>query len=173
MTLMKCEDASNELIAYAGRRTDAARSRQLEKHLAGCTACRTRVEEFRALSNVLDELPSVEPSFAFDARVRQRVAAEPERGWFGRLVPQPRLALSAAMLVLLCVWVVRMEPYKMGTSVPPSQAAMQQEDFNAIQNLDVLENYDVLTKFEALAEAPAAPASQQDKTQQDGGKAND
>jgi anti-sigma factor RsiW len=172
---MKCEDAANGLIAYAGGKADAAQRRELEKHAAGCADCRMRMEQFRALSSVLDELPAVEPSFAFDARVRLRVAAEAERGWFARIVPQPRLALSAAMLMLLSVWVVKMQPYKTGTTgatVPVTEAAAQAEDFNAIKDLGVLENYDVLTKFDALAETPAAPASQPNKTRDDG-KAND
>jgi len=169
---MKCEDATNELIAYAGGRTDSARRRELEKHAAGCGECRTRMEQFGALSSVLDELPAIEPSFGFDARVRQRVAAEPQRGWFGSLVPQPRLALSAAVLVLLGVWVVKMQPYKTGTPAPMAQAASQQEDFNAIQDLGVLENYDVLTKFDALSETPAA-TSQPGKIQENNRKAND
>jgi anti-sigma factor RsiW len=168
---MKCEDATSELIRAAGGRTDSAERRELEKHVTGCAACRTRLEEFRALSSMLDELPAVEPSFGFDARLRQRVAAEPKHGWFAKLVPQPRLALSAAMLVLLAVWVVKMQPLRQGTSVPPAQAATQQEDFNAIQNLDVLENYDVLTKFDALAQPAAAP--EPEKVEPDNGKAND
>jgi anti-sigma factor RsiW len=169
---MKCEDATNELIAYAGGRVDSARRRELERHAEGCTECRTRMEQFGALSSVLDELPAVEPSFGFDARVRQRVAAEPERGWFGRILPQPRLALSGAMLVLLAVWVVKMQPLWQGTPVPTTQTSTQQEDFNAIQDLGVLENYDVLTKFDALAETPVNATAQPGKQQNDG-KAND
>jgi len=103
--------------------------------------------------------------------VRQRVAAEPEFGWFGRLVPRPRLALSGAMLVLLAVWVVKMQPYKMGPSAPVAQESVQPEDFNAIKDLGVLENYDVLTKFDALAEPSAA--AQPGNATQDSGKAND
>jgi anti-sigma factor RsiW len=169
---MKCEDAANELIAAAGGRTDSAQDRELEKHAAGCSDCRARLEDFRALSSMLDEDASVEPSFGFDARLRARVAAEAERGWFARLVPQPRLALSGAMLVLLALWVVKMQPLRQGSSESAPPVAAQQEDFNAIQNLDVLENYDILTKFDALAQAPAA-AEQTDKDQRNEGKAND
>jgi anti-sigma factor RsiW len=169
---MKCEDATNELIGYAGGRSDSAKRGELEKHVAGCEGCRTRWEEFRSLSSVLDELPAIEPSFGFDARVRQRVSAEPERGWFGRFIPQPRLALSGAVLVLLALWVVKMQPLRQGTSVPMTQATVQQEDFNAIQNLDVLENYDMLTKFDALAGNPATPQQGSDTGQNDG-RAND
>ena len=42
-------------------------------HLAACPACQLRVNEFRAVSGLLDELPQIEPSPAFDARVRARV----------------------------------------------------------------------------------------------------
>jgi anti-sigma factor RsiW len=169
---MKCEDAKNELIALAGGRIDSAKRSELDKHVAGCTDCRKRLEEYRALSSLLDELPAVEPSFGFDARVRRRVAEEPAQGWFAKLVPQPRLALSGAVLVLLAVWVVKMQPLTLGTSVPMAQVAAQQEDFNAIQNLDVLENYDVLTKFDALSEA-SGTAPQTEPAQSNHGKTND
>ena len=76
---MKCEEVSKELIAYLDRRANSAERREVEEHLAGCAACRTRAEEFRRVWSVLDELPAIEPSFGFDARVRQRVAAEPQR----------------------------------------------------------------------------------------------
>jgi len=34
-------------------------------HLVGCAACRVRVNEFRAVGDLLDELPVIEPSGAF------------------------------------------------------------------------------------------------------------
>ena len=100
--IMKCEEVSKELIAYLERRANSAERREVEEHLAGCAACRTRAEEFRALWSVLDEVPAIEPSFGFDARVRQRVAAEPqpELVWVVRAASRG-LALSAALLVAL------------------------------------------------------------------------
>jgi anti-sigma factor RsiW len=160
---MKCEDAERELIGYLGGMGNRAERARVDEHLATCLACRAKAEEFRALSSTLDELPGIEPSFGFDARVRAAVAAtEPNRGWFTWL-PQPRLALSAAFLVALSVWVVRMEPQRIGPAVTPTNAAaQQQEDFNAIKDLGVLENYDVVTNMDALSElAPAHPADQQ------------
>jgi hypothetical protein len=105
----------------------------------------------------MDEMPAIEPSFGFDARVRQRVAAEPARGWFGWLVPQPRLALSAAMLAVMAVWMVKTSPVKTGDLAPI--VGVQQEDFNAIKNLDVLENYDVVTSMDALSQLAPSVAS--------------
>jgi len=150
--MMKCENVSKELIAYLDRRASSAERLVVEKHLAECASCHMRAEEFRKLWDVMGEMPVIEPSLSFDARVRQRVAAEPRRGWMGWFVPQPRLAFSIAFLLMLSVWIARMpgQPVAPGTAAPVVSA--QQEDFNAIKDLGVLENYDVVTKMDALSE---------------------
>jgi anti-sigma factor RsiW len=148
---MKCEDVSKELIAYLDRRANSAEREQVETHLAECAACRKRAEEFRRLWNMLDEVPLVEPSLGFDARLRQRIAAEPRRSWFNWLVPQPRLAFSMALLLALSIWLARVPQENLAT-LPPTE----QQQFEMIKDLDVLENYDVLTKFDALSELPPA-----------------
>ncbi len=147
---MNCNDVSKGLIAYLDRRSDSADRQEIEQHLTACSDCRGRAEQFRALWGVIDEMPVVEPSFGFDARVRQRVAAEPARRWFEWIVPQPRLALSAALLAVIAVWMVRTSP--VNTRVEPTTASVQQQDFNAIKNLGVLEDYDVVTSMDALSE---------------------
>jgi anti-sigma factor RsiW len=170
---MKCEDVSKELIAYLDGRASSAEREKVEGHLAGCAACRSRAEEMRKVSMLLGEVPAIEPSFGFDARVRQRVAAEPRRGWFGRLVPAPRPAFAVALLIALTVLVAKLPSNRapVGTTATAS-AQEQEEDFNAIKNLGVLENYDVLTKFDALAEAPATSSQPAGKPQQ-GDESND
>ncbi len=168
---MKCEDIGKGLIAYLDRRASSADRRVIEEHLAGCAACRKRAEEYRKVWMALDEVPAIEPSFAFDARVRQRVAAEPQRHWFGWFVPQARLAFSAALLLALTVWLAKLPP---SNPVMPGATAQAQEeqDFNAIKDLGVLENYDVLTKFDALSQSAAA-SMHPEKAQQDDSTAND
>lgn len=158
---MKCEDVSKELIAYLDRRANSAERTQVEEHLGGCVECRTRAEDFRRLWSVMDEVPAIEPSFGFDARVRARVAAEPRPRWFGWLVPQPRLAFAMAMLLAVGVWMAKLPP-----TVVDNPTAMKTQDFEAIKDLGVLENYDVLTKFDALSELPTG-APDSDKPQQD------
>jgi len=153
---MKCEDVSKELIGYLDRRANSAERRQVEEHLTECAACRTRAEEFRELWSVLEEVPAVEPSFGFDARMRQRVAAEPRPRWFG-FVPQPRLAFSMALLFALSVWMAKLPP---SNTIPASaSASAESEQFQAIKDLGVLDNYEVLTKFDALSELDA-PATE-------------
>ena len=152
---MKCEDVSNELIGYLERRANSAERREVEEHLAGCAACRARAEEFRAISNLMGEMPAIEPSLGFDARIRERVAAEPQRRWFTWMVPQPRLALAAVLLIALTVWVEKLPPSNPVTLAPTTNAATSDQDFDAIKDLGVLENYDVLTKFDALSQTPS------------------
>jgi anti-sigma factor RsiW len=176
---MKCEDVEKSLIAYADDVAAPAERRDVESHLADCAACRARVAEFRAVSSLLGELPAIEPSFGFDARVRQRVAAEPQPGWFAWLVPQARLALSAAMLVALTVLMLKLPgnrsqaPVPVASTAAPATASSDQ-DFEAIKDLGVLENYDVLTKFDEMSESAAAIAPQlKGKTQSSEPTSND
>lgn len=158
---MKCEDVSKELIAYLDRRANSAERTEVEEHLTSCAACRMRAEEFRKVWNVLDEMPIEEPSLGFDARIRQRIADEPRPGWFRWFVPQPRLALSMALLVALCVWVSRL-PRDYPTATIPAPVTEQQQ-YQVIENLGVLENYDVLSKFDALSELPVPAATDKSK----------
>jgi anti-sigma factor RsiW len=161
---MKCEDVSKELIAYLDRRANSAERQEVEAHLTSCAACRTRAEEFRKVWNVLDEMPIEEPSLGFDARIRQRIADEPRPGWFRWFVPQPRLALSMALLAALCVWISRLpRDYPTTATVPVPAVATEQQQFQVIENLGVLENYDVLSKFDALSELPVPPEPAQPK----------
>lgn len=152
---MKCQEVANGLIAYLDRRTNSAERQEIEEHLATCSPCRLRAEEFRKVWTVLDEVPSIDVSLGFDARLRQRVAAEPRARWVGWFVPQLRLAFSMALLIALSVWVAKMPP---ATSLENELGAKQQ--FEMIKDLPVLENYDVLSKFDALSELGPAPATQ-------------
>ena len=124
-------------------------------------------QEFRRLSVVLDELPRIEPSGAFDAHVRQRIAEEPRASWFGWIVPAPRLRVFSGVLVgafgMDCA-------IRAGIPEATTGAAQSEQDFRVIKDLDVLENYDVVKNFDALSELPVAqqtqtqPDQQQDKS---------
>jgi anti-sigma factor RsiW len=168
---MKCEEVSRELIAYLDRRANSADRKQVEEHLLACGACRTRAEEFRNLWTVLEEMPAVEPSFGFDARMRQRVAAEPRPQWFRWFVPQPRLAFSMALLLVLSVWMAKL-PQRSEVVAPAPSTASENEQFQAIKDLGVLDNYEVLTKFDALSELTPSPVQPEEKPQQNRPAAN-
>lgn len=91
---MSCGKMETRILAYVDGRLKENERAEVDKHLSGCAACRLRVNEFRAVGDLLDELPMIEPSGAFNARVHALVAAEPsrKRSWFAWLTPSPRIA---------------------------------------------------------------------------------
>jgi anti-sigma factor RsiW len=120
---------------------------EMEKHLATCGACQLRVNEFRSVHALLDELPMIEPSAAFDLRVHARVAAEPvKQSWWAWFAPSPRVAFAASMLLLATVWIGSRTPQ----DNPLSAADIDKID----QNMQVLENYDLISDFAPLSELP-------------------
>ncbi len=149
---MSCGQMEKKILGYVDGRVKESERLEMEKHLETCAACRLRVNEFRAVSGLLDELPTIEPSAAFDLRVHARVAAEPvKQSWWAWFAPPPRVAFAASMLLLAMVWI--------GTRSGPNQPQIAQDD------IPVLENYDVLSNFEPLTELPQ-PVQADDATQQ-------
>jgi len=146
---MSCARMESKILGYVdGRLKDSERA-EMAKHLAACAACRLRVNEFRAVSGLLDELPVIEPSEAFDLRVHARVAAEPaKQSWWAWFAPSPRVAFAASMLLLAMVWLGSRPP------VPPENSLSATEIEKLNQNMPVLENYDVLSEFAPLSELP-------------------
>lgn len=156
---MSCTRMETKILPYVDGRLKESERLEVEKHLAGCSACQLRVNEFRLVSGFLEELPQIEPSAAFDVRVRARVAAEPKKqSWWALFQPSPRVAFAASLLLLATVWIAR-RPAEFG---PPTA----QDEASINENLPVLENFDVLSDFGALTELP--PPVQQD----DGGAVN-
>lgn len=154
---MNCGQMENRLIAYLDGKANRTERREVEAHLAACAACRTRAEEFRLVCGVLDEVLMNEPSPAFGARLRARLAAEPpRRSFWAWLKPSPRLAFAASMLLVASVWISSLPQAPRQDSVTPNADA----EFRMIKDLPVLEDYDVLANFEALSELPAQPSAE-------------
>ena len=143
---MSCTRMESKILGYVDGRLKESERLEMEKHLSACGACQLRVTEFRAVSGFLDELPEIEPSPAFDVRVRARVAAEPvKQGWWAWFTPSPRVAFAASLLLLATVWI---------GSRPTDRTLTAAEEAQINQDLPVLENYDVLSDFGALTELP-------------------
>jgi anti-sigma factor RsiW len=149
---MSCERIENRILSYIDGRLKESERQDVEKHLASCSACQLRVEEFRAVSGLLDELPVIEPSPAFDARVHALVAAEPvKQSWWVWLHVSPRVAFAASMLLLATLWLgFRQHPQP----APPFGGNAQVADEQMMEDLPVLEDHDVLSNFEPLKELP-------------------
>jgi anti-sigma factor RsiW len=146
---MSCSKMENKILGYVDGRLKEGERLEMEKHLAACPTCTLRVNEFRAVNSLLDELPVIEPSPAFDVRVRARVAAEPvKQSWWAWIAPSPRVAFAATMLALAIFWV--------GLSQQPLPAELigPQADTQLMSDLPVLEDHDVVSSFEPLKELP-------------------
>ena len=160
---MSCEKMEARILGYADGRLKESERLDAEKHLAVCGACRLRVNEFRAVSSLLGEVPLIMPSEGFDARVRALVAAEPvKQSWWAWMNFSPRVAFAASMLLLATLVV----GYWGRTPVPPAINGPE-ADAQMMQDLPVLEDHDVLQNFEPLKSLPAAVQDDDsDNTQQ-------
>ena len=144
----------NKILGYADGRLKEGERLDVEKHLATCAVCRLRVNEFRAVSGLLDELPMIEPSAAFDVRVRARVAAEPvKQSWWAGFLPSPRVVFAASVLLLASVLI--------GKYSAPNQPQVAQDDIPVLENYDVLSNFDVLTELPQPVQADDTQQSNQ------------
>ncbi len=164
----KCASIESQLVACLDGRAKPAERHAVEQHLAGCAECRQRADEFRATWSVLEDLPEISPSPSFDAAVRARIAAEPERRSFWRLLPSPRLAFAVTALVALSVWLsssprTKIIPATASQLSSYSEQKSVDSDFGMIKDLPVLENYDVVSKFDALSELNVPPATPSDR----------
>jgi len=147
---MSCERMESRILAYMdGRLKDSERA-EAEKHFAACAVCRVRVNEFRAVSDLLGELPMVEPTPAFDVRVRARVAAEPvKQSWWAWFRPSPRITFAASALLLAMMWIgYRSQP------IAPLPINPDDADASMMQDISVMEDHDTLANFEPLKELP-------------------
>jgi len=166
---MNCGHMEKKLVAYLDGNLAIAERRQMEAHLTICTACQERAAEFRSVWDVLDELPALEPSTAFDNRVRARVRQEPIRaGFWSWIVPSPRMAFAVTALLIASIWLSSFQPGRLAVTHPPAGASVQntEAEFGMIKDLPVLEDYDVLTSFDALSELPAQQSSQSQPSNQ-------
>jgi anti-sigma factor RsiW len=161
---MSCSGMEKWMMPFVDGRLKPSEQREIEVHLASCATCRLRVNEFRAVAGLLDELPQIEPSVAFDARVRARVAAEPvKQSWWAAFAPSPRAALAASMLLLAAIWI---ESRPRPATGEHQNAAVNPASIDP-NDLPLLENYDILANFEPLTELPQ-PVQGDDSDEVDG-----
>ena len=158
---MSCRRMENRILTYVDGRLKESERLEVEKHLSACGACQLRVSEFRAVTSLLDEVPQIEPSAAFDVRVRARVAAEPvQQGWWAWFTPSPRVAFAASLLLLATVWIGYEQPQLSFENSKEADAQMMQE-------MQVLDDQDVISNFDPLKDLPQ-PVPPEDQTNQTG-----
>ena len=159
---MSCNRMESRILPYVDGRLKASEMKEVEAHLKTCAACELRVSEFRAVAGLLDDMPQIQPSGAFDARVRARVAAEPvKQSWWSVFAPSPRVAFAASMLLLATVWFGS----RPNDPLEPTKNGVEQEA-QVVSDLPVLENFDVLSNFDALSDLPQPVSDESNQQQQ-------
>lgn len=149
---MKCELIAGDMIAVLDGRASALQRQKVDAHAMECGTCRERLEGFRTVWSALEDVTVAEPTLGFDARLRRRIAAEPQQRFWESLLPAPRLAFAMAALLSVSVWMARL-PVDVTT-------AKSQDEYTMIKDLRVLEDYDVISNFDALSELPPAQPAQ-------------
>jgi anti-sigma factor RsiW len=143
---MGCAKTLSGILPYIDGRLQAKGRAEIEEHLATCAYCRLRAEQFRAVAVLLDQLPVIEPSLAFDARVRALAAgAAAKQGWWPLLKASTRVALAASVLLLAALWLGFYERSRV-PALPWSDSRIADEQM--MQDLPVLEDHEVLSNFE-------------------------
>lgn len=149
-----------QVIPYLDRRLEAGERADVERHLGACTECRTRLDELRAVMEVLGEWPAVEASAGFTAAVRARLEAEAQpaarvpmhRDW--RWVYAGGLGVAAVVLLVVAFWgpVPPTTTPAGGRGQTAAVTGEEATDELATTEPVLLEDYELLRDFDVLFE---------------------
>lgn len=129
---------------------------EIGDHLAGCAACRGKMEEVRQTMALLDEWRAPEPSPYFDVRLQARLReemAKPQAGWLAWF---RRPVLAAALTVLMAVGVGLFFSkgsaiYKGDDEVAVNDTLSATTEGTAVSDLQSLEkNHELYSDFDLL-----------------------
>ena len=98
---MKCEEVRELMPDLASGVLPV--TTEVKGHLKGCTACSSKLEEFRQTMALMDEWQAPEPSPYFDVRLQARLReemAKPKAGWMAWF---HRPVLAAALSLLMAI----------------------------------------------------------------------
>jgi anti-sigma factor RsiW len=161
---MKCRELEQTAIAYLDGKLPLSERGAVEEHLAACSACRERVQDFSSVMGMLGEWPDIQPSPFFQTRLAARLKEEPARqSWWVRLweaAPAHRAArpvFAIALAVVLAIGAVLIEyspgPLESNESTGTPELAVMaasRDELPLYQDLPLLEDYEVLQNFEVL-----------------------
>jgi len=148
---MNClsEDRNPEmLVAYAAGALDPETARALERHLAGCAACRSMAADQIAVWKALDawEAPAVSPDF--DRRLYRRIDQGVRLSWWERLTrpfrPMPlrqALPLTASAGLLLMAGLLLQHPRPIAPVDRHSEVVRANQVERTLDDLDLLRQF--------------------------------
>jgi anti-sigma factor RsiW len=127
-----------ELTAYVDGELGSFQERQVDQHLPGCESCRATLELLKQTVELVEAMPSFQPSSGLRRAVLNRIDEPPslrERliAAFSPAWWVPVLGFAAAALVAVAINARR-----------PERAEMDLGQLELAANLEVVEDYDVL-----------------------------
>jgi anti-sigma factor RsiW len=155
MKPLTCEQLEQLWIPFLDGKLSEAEREKLEAHLQHCGACEARREGMLAVSQELELWEAPEPSPWFDARLRQRIAAEtaahPHANWWAALTPSFPLSVAAMLLMAaLLVWTGggsnAIAPAEQIVYADPAADPME-DVLHAIEEVDLLNQADFLPEL--------------------------
>jgi hypothetical protein len=166
---MNCTQMESVLLDYSSGRLAGADRVPVEHHLTVCQGCRERAEGFRAVAQVLEDWDTPEISPWFNARLRQRIAAEEADAWnwlraLDWLKQPVTAAAFAAVLMVgsLAVWTSR--PATLPVQHGPAKPVVQdQQKAQVDELLPVVEDFDMLADFEVIQDMKTASVAKPGK----------
>ncbi len=153
MKLLTCEQLEQLWIPFLDGKLSGTEMESVEAHLQQCAACEARRAGLLVVSRELDLWKAPEPSPWFDARLRQRIAAEtaahPYGSWWSALTPSFPLSVAAMLLIAaLLIWTGGG-----GTSIAPLELVTVQMDADPMDDvIHAIEEVDLLNQADFLPE---------------------
>lgn len=107
---MKCHKIETKLSAYQDGELSASEKEQVERHLAGCHACREQHVKLQQVWKNLGEIAEIRPTPGFYERVSQKIDQAPERrvwdslwgNWRLKAYPSPAIVSVLLAIGILC-----------------------------------------------------------------------
>ena len=127
---MNCNQYQEWVSAEIDGMLDERQTRLLWEHLAECPACRQAKADLERTITLIRELPKMTPPQDLLDSIHQRIAREPKTrriAWRILALPQTRVALAAALLMIAVIYGSRQEK--------PS-LAMEAAQANRIRTMD-------------------------------------
>lgn len=142
-----------ELNSYLDQALSEHRTRSIRAHLAGCDACRQRLEILVRTDAAINRITPLSPSADFDASFWRKVAQlEPQPSRLRQIAAfftgwRPVLAASAAAALIAAVLLI-----PRGTQAPTPGEVFMAENINLLNDLELIQSLDLFENWDAIQE---------------------
>jgi len=133
------------LVAYSAGELDPETASALERHLAGCPACRLLAADQAAVWKALDAWETPRIALDFDQRLFRRIREEVRFSWWERISrpfrPMPfrqALPLTVSACLLLMAGLVLQHPGRIGPVEPRHETVRLDQVERTLDDLELL-----------------------------------